>query len=130
MRVFCNSDPHREPRSFAKAHIRLPESLKRCNTSPSVSTMQFPSWLVWYKKPEYRDIREYATAVGTGKRSISPDGRNKSAIPSRLSLERVLENKTCMLGSYEHWGQRTTRLTRRFRQSHVALRLLYVSQAH
>lgn len=63
--------------------------------------MRLPPWLVWYKKPEYRDIKEYAAAIGSGKRAVSPDGRGKSAIPSRLSLERVLENKTCtdLLGS-------------------------------
>lgn len=57
--------------------------------------MKLPAWLVWYKKPEYRDIKEYSTAVGTGQRALSPNGRNKSAVPSRLSLERVLDNKTC-----------------------------------
>ncbi|KAK0725509.1 hypothetical protein B0H67DRAFT_551067 [Lasiosphaeris hirsuta] len=56
--------------------------------------MHFPSWLTWYKKPEYRDIREYANNISAGKRSLSPDGR-KSAIPSRLRLERILANKTC-----------------------------------
>lgn len=57
--------------------------------------MKVPPWLVWYKKPEYRDIKEYSTAVSTEKRALSPDGRNKSAVPSQLSLERVLDNKTC-----------------------------------
>ncbi|CAI4218714.1 unnamed protein product [Parascedosporium putredinis] len=57
--------------------------------------MPLPSWLVWYKKPDYRDIKEYSTAVGTGRRPLSPDGRGKTAIPSRLSLEKVLENTTC-----------------------------------
>lgn len=57
--------------------------------------MQFPDWISWYKKPEYRDIKEYSTAVRQGKRQLSPDGRGKTAIPSRLALERVLENKTC-----------------------------------
>ncbi|KAK3317214.1 hypothetical protein B0T19DRAFT_287553 [Cercophora scortea] len=56
--------------------------------------MQFPTWLSWYKKPEYRDIKEYATIVASGRRSLSPD-RSKTAIPSRLRLERILENKTC-----------------------------------
>ncbi|KAK3372643.1 hypothetical protein B0H63DRAFT_401399 [Podospora didyma] len=56
--------------------------------------IRLPSWLSWYKKPEYRDFREYATTVSTGKRSLSPDGR-KSAIPTRLRLERILANKTC-----------------------------------
>ncbi|KAK0630370.1 hypothetical protein B0T17DRAFT_219538 [Bombardia bombarda] len=56
--------------------------------------MRFPSWLVWYKKPEYRDIKEYANTVSSGVRSLSPEGR-KTAIPSRLTLDRILENKTC-----------------------------------
>ncbi|KAK3688965.1 hypothetical protein B0T22DRAFT_512955 [Podospora appendiculata] len=56
--------------------------------------MRFPTWLKWYKKPEYRDIKEYATGVASGRRSLSPD-RSKTAIPSRLRLERILENKTC-----------------------------------
>jgi hypothetical protein len=57
--------------------------------------MRFPSWLTWYKKPEYRDIKAYADEVRIGQRSMSPDGRGKTAIPSRLKLERVLDNKTC-----------------------------------
>ena len=57
--------------------------------------MQLPSWLQWYKKPEYRDIKQYSTDVRSGKRSLSPDGRNKTAVPHKLKLERVLENKTC-----------------------------------
>ncbi|KAK4155970.1 hypothetical protein C8A00DRAFT_41446 [Chaetomidium leptoderma] len=55
---------------------------------------QLPSWLSWYKKPEYRDIKEYATNISTGKRPPSPDGRN-GGIPNRLQLERILANKTC-----------------------------------
>jgi hypothetical protein len=58
--------------------------------------MPVPSWLIWYKKPEYRDIKEYATALGTGSRSSSPDARGKTSIPSRLVLDRILQNKTCM----------------------------------
>ncbi len=57
--------------------------------------MRLPSWLTWYKKPEYRDIREYAANINSGRRALSPDGR-KSAIPSRLRLDRILANKTCM----------------------------------
>ncbi|SPQ24339.1 98e482b1-84ff-4bb2-8f16-50177fb54321 [Thermothielavioides terrestris] len=56
--------------------------------------LKFPSWLSWYKKPEYRDIKEYATNISSGKRTLSPDGRN-GGIPSRLRLERILANKTC-----------------------------------
>ena len=67
-----------------------------------------PSWLRWYKKPEYRDIKEYATAVGSGKRALSPDGRSRTSIPKQLKLERVLDNKTCMCLSLSlphpaHW---------------------------
>ena len=61
--------------------------------------MHWPSWLMWYKKPEYRDIKEYSNAVNTGRRPLSPDGRGKTTIPSRLKLERVLQNKTCTLSS-------------------------------
>ncbi|KAK3935334.1 hypothetical protein QBC46DRAFT_367658 [Diplogelasinospora grovesii] len=59
--------------------------------------MRFPSWLTWYRKPEYRDIKEYATTVSAGTRSLSPDGRGhgKSSVPFRLRLDRILENKTC-----------------------------------
>ncbi|KXX79378.1 hypothetical protein MMYC01_204693 [Madurella mycetomatis] len=56
--------------------------------------LTWPSWLSWYKKPEYRDFKEYANNVSSGKRSLSPDGR-KGAIPSRLCLDRILANKTC-----------------------------------
>ncbi|KAK1768076.1 hypothetical protein QBC33DRAFT_577743 [Phialemonium atrogriseum] len=56
--------------------------------------MHLLSWLRWYKKPEYRDIKEYSTAVSSGRRSLSPDGR-KTSIPSQLALDRILQNKTC-----------------------------------
>ncbi|OLN97905.1 hypothetical protein CCHL11_02520 [Colletotrichum chlorophyti] len=59
------------------------------------SGFQFPDWLIWYKKPEYRDFREYAAAIRTGTRPMSRDGREKSPIPARLSLEKVLANETC-----------------------------------
>ncbi|KAL2266799.1 hypothetical protein VTJ83DRAFT_6151 [Remersonia thermophila] len=55
---------------------------------------EIPSWLSWYKKPEYRDIREYASHVSSGRRPLSPD-RNSGGIPHRLQLERILANKTC-----------------------------------
>lgn len=56
--------------------------------------LKLPDWLRWYKKPEYRDIREYAANLSAGKRPLSPDGRN-GGIPNRLRLERILANKTC-----------------------------------
>ncbi|KAK1956039.1 hypothetical protein LY78DRAFT_686412 [Colletotrichum sublineola] len=59
------------------------------------SRFNFPDWLIWYKKPEYRDFKEYATAIRNGKRPLSRDGRDKSQIPARLSLEKVLANETC-----------------------------------
>lgn len=59
---------------------------------------KWPSWLTWYKKPEYRDIKEYATNVSTGRRPMSPDGRSNPGIPSRLRLDRILANKTCTCG--------------------------------
>ncbi|WYZ35733.1 hypothetical protein EsH8_X_000380 [Colletotrichum jinshuiense] len=55
----------------------------------------FPEWLIWYKKPEYRDFKEYAAAIRSGRRPMSRDGREKSPIPARLSLEKVLANETC-----------------------------------
>ncbi|KAK7943836.1 uncharacterized protein PG986_012949 [Apiospora aurea] len=57
--------------------------------------MRLPDCLTWYKKPEYRDIKEYSTAIVNGRRSLSPDGRGKVSIPRSLTLERVLANKTC-----------------------------------
>jgi hypothetical protein len=61
--------------------------------------MQFPSWLTWYKKPAYRDIKEYSADVRFGRRQLSPDGRGKTSIPGSLKLERILENKTCEVSS-------------------------------
>lgn len=60
-----------------------------------MATMHWPSWLTWYKKLEYRDIKEYSAAISSGKRSLSPNGRN-GKIPSQLGVERVLDNKACM----------------------------------
>ncbi|KAJ0164095.1 hypothetical protein CTA2_1762 [Colletotrichum tanaceti] len=64
-------------------------------TKPSKFTLHFPEWLIWYKKPEYRDFKEYAAAIRSGRRPLSRDGRDKSPIPARLSLEKVLANQTC-----------------------------------
>lgn len=57
--------------------------------------MQLPGWLVWYKKPEYRNFKEYANNASSGRRSPSPDAGREGMIPSRLRLERILQNKTC-----------------------------------
>lgn len=57
--------------------------------------MYWPTWLTWYKKPEYRNIKEYSDAIRSGKREYSPD-RSGCVIPNKLRLDRVLGNKTCM----------------------------------
>lgn len=62
--------------------------------------MAIPAWLkVWYKRPEWRDIRDYTrqlndeSFVGHRQRSSSPG--LTTAIPARLALDKVLANKTC-----------------------------------
>ena len=55
--------------------------------------MAWPEWLQWYKKPSYRDIKEYSTAISSGKRSLSPGGDR--VVPGKLKLQKVLDNKTC-----------------------------------
>ncbi|KAH6665983.1 hypothetical protein B0J14DRAFT_204961 [Halenospora varia] len=70
--------------------------------------MQFPDWLVWYKKPSYVDLRQFATDLtekaGTASNPTSPrpsteyQRRSKKSngdIPSKLSLDRILRNRTC-----------------------------------
>ncbi|KAJ4291226.1 hypothetical protein N0V88_006226 [Collariella sp. IMI 366227] len=57
--------------------------------------LKLPSCMNWYKKPDYRDIKEYSTNISSGKRNLSPDGRGNGGIPSRLRLDRILANKTC-----------------------------------
>lgn len=56
--------------------------------------LELPSWLRWYKKPAYRDFKEYAAKLSSGQRPASFDCRN-GGIPSRLQLDRILANKTC-----------------------------------
>ncbi|KAJ0123787.1 hypothetical protein J7T55_012256 [Diaporthe amygdali] len=61
-----------------------------------------PGWLrVWYRRPGWRDIRDYTRKLNDQDirpnrvRTPSLDSRPSTAIPSRLGLDRVLENKTC-----------------------------------
>ncbi|KAG8160829.1 hypothetical protein KVR01_009093 [Diaporthe batatas] len=61
-----------------------------------------PGWLrVWYRRPGWRDIRDYTRKLNDEDirpnriRTPSLDSRPSTAIPSRLGLDRVLENKTC-----------------------------------
>lgn len=65
--------------------------------------MTFPAWMkLWYKKPQWKDLNEYTRELNEERRAPSPEGRlqttssrNSLSIPSRLALDRVLENKTC-----------------------------------
>lgn len=79
--------------------------------------MWVPAWLDWYKKPEYRDIKEYSNAIVSGKRPASPDGRGRASVPARLRLERVLDNKTCQYIC----SQTPPTDTNTYRQPHVPL---------
>lgn len=64
---------------------------------------ELPGWLrVWYRKPGWRDIRDYTRRLNDEDirpnriRTPSLESRpSTTAIPSRLGLDRVLENKTC-----------------------------------
>ncbi|KAK8018542.1 Regulator of G protein signaling superfamily [Apiospora marii] len=65
--------------------------------------MQLPSCLVWYKKPEYRDIKEYSSAIVSGRRSLSPDGRGKISVPRSLALERGAGQQDIPLSLYDFY---------------------------
>lgn len=60
------------------------------------------SWMrLWYRKPQLRDLDDYIRELNDERR-IPEDGQPQKgarktslSIPSRLSLERVLANKTC-----------------------------------
>ncbi|KAH8779902.1 hypothetical protein F5883DRAFT_406343 [Diaporthe sp. PMI_573] len=61
-----------------------------------------PGWLkVWYRRPGWKDIRDYTRKLNDEDirpnrvRTPSLDSRVSTSIPSRLGLDRVLENKTC-----------------------------------
>ncbi|CZS94458.1 hypothetical protein WAI453_008062 [Rhynchosporium graminicola] len=66
---------------------------------------QYPDWMRWYKKPSYVDVNQFATTIsdkaGTVSNPSSPrnsiETKRKSShdIPSKLSLERILKNRTC-----------------------------------
>ncbi|KIX09024.1 uncharacterized protein Z518_00102 [Rhinocladiella mackenziei CBS 650.93] len=57
------------------------------------------SWLNWYKKPSYRDVKIFTQStndiVDKGQRPPSISSQSDSTIPSSLTLDRVLANKTC-----------------------------------
>lgn len=71
---------------------------------PEDHTMgKIADWLlqnVWYKKPQWRDITDYTRELNDESliqryRPQSPSPPARTVIPSRLSLDRVLANKTC-----------------------------------
>lgn len=67
---------------------------------------QYPDWLRWYKKPSYVDVNQFATNIsdnaGTASNPSTPrtseetKRRSSHDIPSKLGLERILKNRTCM----------------------------------
>lgn len=72
---------------------------------------QFPDWLVWYKQPSFVDVNQFASSFGdksgtasnpTTPRCNGEVKRNSCDIPSKLSLERILKNRTCTLSSFLH----------------------------
>jgi len=60
-----------------------------------------PAWLHWYRKPSYRDPVTFSKSVsadienGLGSRPGSISSQSDAAIPSDLTLDCVLANKTC-----------------------------------
>lgn len=59
---------------------------------------------LWYRKPQWKDLNEYTRELNEERRTPSPErerrlqkqsSRTSVSIPSRLALDRVLENKTC-----------------------------------
>lgn len=68
-----------------------------------------PSWLHWYRKPDYRDPVVFSKSAaaaaannadieqGPSSRPSSISSSSDTAIPADLSLDRVLANETCML---------------------------------
>lgn len=66
--------------------------------------VEFPDWATWYKKPEYVDVKQYGAELNEKASASSPRSssetersRKKNDIPTRLSLENIMKNKTCML---------------------------------
>src|SRR5436853_7800500 len=50
--------------------------------------LSYPSWMEWYKKPSWVDVKEFS-------REASSRRSSDSCIPPKLSLERILKNETC-----------------------------------
>ena len=63
--------------------------------------VQIPSWLQWYKKPSYVDIREFSATLAdkgaSSPRRNSVESRRSTDVPAKLSLEKILKNQPCTL---------------------------------
>jgi len=64
--------------------------------------LHFPSWLQWYKKPAYVDLKAFAdkkaqanSANSTPRSSVDSGSRPSRDVPSKLRLEKILKNETC-----------------------------------
>lgn len=61
-----------------------------------------PSWLRWYKKPSYVDLKAFVASLNNesdeeqGQPKLYRLSQSNDNIPKNLSLERILNNKTCM----------------------------------
>lgn len=76
------------------------ENASEVRISQQTEKMKTPTLPAWYRKPVYRDVKEYGTQLRySRKRSLSLERNNQASIPSKLSLERILNNKTCKLTS-------------------------------
>ena len=66
-----------------------------------------PEWSRWYKKPSYQDLRVYATtlkekfekaedeSLPSPRSSFISGTSSDVAVPSNLTLDRVLNHRTC-----------------------------------
>jgi len=64
---------------------------------------KWPKWVEWYKKPSYVDLKKFAASFNekaengssSGSRPSSIISASSASIPKKLTLERILKNKTC-----------------------------------
>lgn len=70
-------------------------------------TSVLPDWLAWYKKPTHQDFRAYATSLrekleraeeeglSSPRSSFISGSSSDVSVPKNLTLEKVLNHKTC-----------------------------------
>ncbi len=62
---------------------------------------EVPPWLRWYQKPSYHDFKTFSQTVnadieqGVVSKPPSIASQSDASIPSSLTLDRILANKTC-----------------------------------